>query len=361
MAKHTPLHAAHLKLGANMQEFAGYDMPIMYQKGIVHEHLAVRTKAGLFDVSHMGELILRGKDAKAQLNLLFSNSFSKLKPGKVRYTLMLNDEGNILDDLIVYCYSDEKYLLVVNAANKDADYAWINKHLTLDCTLEDVSHEYALIALQGPKSQEIITKICDSELLPKTYYSFSELDIHGITCMVSQTGYTAEFGYEIYCPVSAGQGIWDLLLKAGEEFGIEACGLGARDTLRLEAAMPLYGHELSDQINPLEAGLNFALKLDKEDFIGKSGLLAQGEPKRIRVGLEVVSKGIVREGSVLFDGEKEVGFVTSGTLAPYLDKAIAMAYVDRDYAVPNTILRAQVRKRLLEVKVVELPFYSRKN
>ncbi len=342
-----------------MQEFAGYEMPISYSKGITHEHMAVRERVGLFDVSYMGEIFLRGPQAKEQLNLLLSNSFTKLKPGRIRYTLMLNEKGTIIDDLIVYCYSEKEYLLVVNAANLEKDYSWLKEHITLDCELDDESAEYGLLALQGPRAKEVLSKLCDEELLPEKYYSFVELDIHGISCMVSQTGYTGEFGYEIYCPDSAAQAIWDLVLKAGEEFGIEPCGLGARDTLRLEAAMPLYGHELSDEINPLEAGLQFAVKLDKDDFIGKSALLAAGEPGRVRVGLVVTSKGIVREGSTIFDGDKEVGIVTSGTLAPYLDKAIAMAYLEKAYAKPGKALKAQVRKRIIDVEVVELPFYSR--
>ena len=360
MAKKTPLYDAHVALGAKMQEFAGYEMPITYPKGITHEHMAVRERVGLFDVSHMGEIFLRGPEAKAQLNLLLSNSFTKLKPGRIRYTLMLNDEGTIIDDLIVYCYSEQEYLLVVNAANLEKDFEWLKNHITLNCELDNESAEYGLLALQGPKAKEVLSKVCDEDLLPEKYYSFVELDIHGISCMVSQTGYTGEFGYEVYCPDSAAQGIWDLLLKAGEEFGIEPCGLGARDTLRLEAAMPLYGHELTEEINPLEAGLQFAVKLDKDDFIGKDALVSAGEPGRVRVGLVATSKGIVREGATLFDGEKEVGFVTSGTLAPYLDKAIAMAYVEKAYAEPGQALQAQVRKRTVDVEVVELPFYSRK-
>ncbi|MDO5043875.1 MAG: glycine cleavage system aminomethyltransferase GcvT [Coriobacteriia bacterium] len=360
MALKTPLYDEHLALGGKMVEFAGYDMPVQYKAGINKEHLNVREHVGIFDASHMGEFFLTGPESREQLNEWFTNSYTNLQATRIRYSVMTNEEGGALDDLIVYCFDDEKFMIVVNASNREADYEWLSSRITKDVKLEDKSDEYALIAIQGPQSKEVLSKICDPEQLPAKYYSFTEnVEIHGVPCLISQTGYTGEFGYEIYCPASAVVGIWNLILKAGEEFDILPAGLGARDTLRLEAGMPLYGNELTPDTTPLEAGLGFAVKLDKDDFIGKKGIEEKLPLKKVRVGFEVVGKGIVREHAPLFKDDKEIGFSTSGTMAPYLGKAIGMAYVLPEYAEEGIELNAQVRNKNIPVKIVPLPFYSR--
>lgn len=360
MALRTPLYENHVALGGKIVDFAGYELPVQYPAGITLEHEAVRTKVGLFDVSHMGEFILEGPGALEQLNLWLTNAYDTLAVGKIRYSVMCDDSGGAIDDLIVYRLGEERYMIVVNAANREADFCWMTNHLTCECTLEDKSDEIALLALQGPLAGKVLSKIADPELLPEKYYSFTdEVDIHGVPCLVSQTGYTGEFGFEIYVPASAASGIWDLILKAGEEYEILPCGLGARDTLRLEAGMPLYGHELTRDITPVEAGLNFAVKLDKPDFIGKAGIEAKMPITRTRVGLEVEGKGIVREDCPLYVGEQQVGMSTSGTMSPHLRKAIAMGYVDIEHAQEGTVIMAEVRKKQVQCKVVALPFYKR--
>lgn len=360
MALRTPLYEDHVALGGKIVDFAGYELPVQYKAGITTEHNTVRTKVGLFDVSHMGEFILEGPEATEQLNMWLTNAYDTLKVGKIRYSVMCDEAGGAIDDLIVYRLADDKFMIVVNAANRDADFAWMTKHLTFDCKLTDESDKTALLALQGPLAKKVLARVTDETALPEAYYSFSdEVDIHGVSCLISQTGYTGEFGYEIYLPPSTASSIWNLLLKVGQEYGILPCGLGARDTLRLEAGMPLYGHELTRDITPLEAGLSFAVKLDKPDFIGKEGIEAHMPVARTRVGLEVIGKGIVREDCALYMGDEHVGTTTSGTMAPYLEKAIAMGYVDVAYADVGTELVAEVRKRKIPVKVVPLPFYKR--
>lgn len=389
MAQKTALYDKHLECGARMVEYAGFEMPVQYSSGISTEHMAVRTAAGLFDVSHMGEILFEGKDACAALEYLLTNRFENLAPGRVRYAILCDHAGKTVDDLIVYCYSPTRYLVVVNAANKDKDFTWMQKQLAQlpdgirfsDLKIEDLSSSYSLLALQGPASQDIMLKLLEdhgasdkdlASALPQTYYSFvSDAALAGVPCMISRTGYTGEFGYEIYLSHEAAAQdvvkLWDSILEAGREFGCIPCGLGARDTLRLEAAMPLYGHELSENIGPIEAGLDFALKFDKLVFIGKEALeeaLHEREQGKglVRVGLEVCGRGIVREGAKLFldeEATRELGFTSSGTMAPYLSKAIAMAYLPPQYATCGVQLFAQVRSRMIEVRVCELPFYKK--
>jgi len=357
MEKKTVLYDTHVRMGARIVPFAGYLMPVQYTD-ILKEHMAVRTAAGLFDVSHMGEITMEGKDAIANLNHLLTNDYTKMKEGKVRYSPMCYENGGVVDDLLVYKYNDEKYLIVVNASNKDKDYAWMKEHAFGDVVLEDISDRVAQIALQGPRSNDIMAKLMDVSLLPDRYYSFKDhLDVQGIECLISQTGYTGEFGYELYCRAEDGVRLWDLLMEAGKEYGLIACGLGARDTLRLEAAMPLYGHEMDENITPLETGLGFAVKMNKEDFIGKKGMLE--EPRITRVGLKVTGKGLVREHVDLFKDGVRVGHTTSGTHLPYLKGAYAMALVDKAYAEIGTELTAQVRNREVSCVVTALPFYKR--
>ncbi len=359
MEKKTVLYETHVKLGAKIVPFAGYLMPVQYSD-ILEEHMAVRERAGLFDVSHMGEIMLEGPDAIANLNMLLTNDYTKMNAGKVRYSPMCYENGGVVDDLLVYKMNDEKYLIVVNASNKDKDYAWMKEHVFGDVTLRDISDDVAQIALQGPASDRIMEKVTDLEKLPEKYYTFAEnINVGGISCLVSQTGYTGEFGYELYCGKDDGTRLWDILMEAGRDEGLLPCGLGARDTLRLEAAMPLYGHEMDENITPLETGLGFAVKMGKEDFIGKKAMEAKGDPAITRVGLKVTGRGIVREHmDVLKDGEV-IGHTTSGTFLPYLKGAYAMALVGCPYAAEGTEVTVSVRGREIPCAVTALPFYKR--
>jgi aminomethyltransferase len=324
--------------------------------------MAVRKAAGLFDVSHMGEVILKGSDALNNIQKLVTNDCSLIVDGQVKYSPMCNQDGGVIDDLLIYRIGKEEYLLVINAANRYKDIDWIRKHLFGDVRLSDISDETALLALQGPLSKSILTKLTDEKTLPIKYYTFKEnVDIGGIKCMVSKTGYTGEEGYEIYCKNKDAVSLWELLLDKGSGEGLIPCGLGARDTLRLEAGLPLYGHEMDDSISPIEAGLGFAVKLNKEDFIGKQGIIDRGEPTKIRVGLKITGRGIAREDCPVFYGDKEVGRTTSGTHSPYLGYPIAMAYVDLNYKDVGTNLMVEIRGRKTSAEIVPLPFYKNHN
>lgn len=359
MEKKTVLYDCHTALNARIVLFAGFLMPVQYTD-ILEEHMAVREKAGLFDVSHMGEIMLEGEDAVKNLNHLLTNDYTVMKTGKVRYSPMCYENGGVVDDLLVYKMGETKYLIVVNASNKDKDYEWMKQNISGNVTLKDISDEVAQIALQGPLSDKVMEKLTALDTLPAKYYSFKEnVDVGGIRCLVSQTGYTGEFGYEIYCPAEKGVQLWNMLMEAGKDIGLMPCGLGARDTLRLEAAMPLYGHEMDETITPLETGLGFAVKMNKEEFIGKKAMEEKGEPGITRAGLKVTGRGIVREHmDVLKDGNK-IGHTTSGTFLPYLKGAYAMALIDRAYAQPGTALTVLVRGREIACEVTELPFYKR--
>lgn len=358
MEKKTALYDTHLAQGGKIMSFAGYLLPVLYSD-IIEEHMAVRQAVGLFDVSHMGEVLLTGKDAQSTINYLCSNDFRDMQVGRVRYSPMLNPEGGVIDDLLVYCLAQDRYLLVVNASNREKDTAWIASELLGDTKMQDISDGIAQLALQGPKAKKVLARLTSEEELPGKYYSFKEhVQVGGISCLISRTGYTGSFGYELYCTESEGAKLWSLLCEVGQEDGLLPCGLGARDTLRLEASMPLYGHEMDAAISPLEAGLDFAVKMEKDDFIGKAALRKRGEPKLYRVGLKVTGRGIVREGCALYVGEQEIGRTTSGTHLPYLNGAYAMALINRDYAAPGTELYAVVRGRSIAVEVVTLPFYK---
>lgn len=360
MEQKTPLYDVHVAEGGKLVPFAGYLLPIQYATGVVKEHLAVRQQAGLFDVSHMGEVVLSGPTALDTLNHLMTNDFTDMAEGRVRYSVMCNEAGGCVDDLVVYKFGPESYLVVVNAANRHKDYAHIVQHLLPGTQAQDISDTVAQIALQGPKAPEIAGKLVPQEELPQKYYTaVREVSVQGIRCMVSRTGYTGELGYEFYTAAEDGAKLWNLLRQAGQEFGLIPCGLGARDTLRLEAAMPLYGHEMSEEITPLEAGLDFAVKLNKKEFIGKEALLAAGAPKRVRVGLSVIGRGIAREGQDVYIGQKKIGATTSGTHCPFLGKAVAMALVAVEDAAPGTIVEVDVRGRRVAAEIVPLPFYKR--
>ena len=360
MEKKTPLYQTHLDEGGKMVPFAGYLLPVQYPTGVIAEHMAVRTACGLFDVSHMGEIVFRGEGALATLNHLLTNDFTNMTIGRVRYSVMCLPDGGTVDDLVVCKFGEDCYLVVVNAANREKDYAHMAANLLPDTEIEDISDQVAQLALQGPNAKEILAHLIDPELLPQKYYTaVREVIVAGIPCMISRTGYTGEFGYELYTAADDGPKLWKLLRQVGAEHGLIPCGLGARDTLRLEAAMPLYGHEMNETVTPLEGGLNFAVKLQKPEFIGRDALLAAGEPKRVRVGLKATGRGILREEQTVYLGDTAIGTTTSGTFAPYLKQAIAMALVDADHTAPGTTVEVDVRGRRVAAEIVPVRFYRR--
>lgn len=357
----TPLYDVHIEEGGKIVPFSGYLLPVQYGSGVIAEHMAVRTACGIFDVSHMGEIVIRGETAKDSLNHLLTNDYTEMPLNKVRYSVMCNESGGCVDDLVVYKFAEDDYLLVVNAANKDKDFNHIRKNVLQGTEVEDISDSLAQIALQGPKAPEILAKLVKREQIPEKYYTaVRHVDIAGADCIISRTGYTGELGYEIYIPKDEAVHIWKCLREAGEEFGLIPCGLGARDTLRLEAAMPLYGHEMTDDITPLEAGLDFAVKMNKPEFIGKIALEKKGEPQVIRVGLEVTGRGIIREHQDVYIGDEKIGSTTSGTHCPYIGKAVSMAMLPVEYSAVGTQVEVDVRGRRVAAQVVELPFYKRK-
>lgn len=358
MEKKTALYETHVAAGGKMVPFAGYLLPVQYETGVITEHMAVREKAGLFDVSHMGEVLFSGPDALKNLNYILTNSFDSLKIGQVRYSPMCYDAGGVVDDLLVYRTDEEAYLVVVNAANRHKDVEWIRPKLSGDVAFSDISDELSQIALQGPLSQRILEKLASP--LPEKYYTFNkECSLAGLRCLISRTGYTGEDGFEIYLANADAAAAWEKIMEAGRGDGLIPCGLGARDTLRLEAGMPLYGHEMDESVDPLQAGLGWAVKMNKDDFVGKRAIAAKGEPKRRRVGVEVTGRGIIREDAEIFAGGAVVGKSTSGTFCPYLGKAVAMAFLDSVYCEADTEVEAVVRGRSVSAKVVPLPFFKR--
>lgn len=360
MEQKTTLYDTHVKAGGKIVPFAGYLLPVQYQTGVIKEHQAVRTECGLFDVSHMGEITCIGPDAVANLNHLLTNDYTTMADGQARYSPMCYETGGVVDDLIVYKVRDDHYFIVVNASNKDKDFEWIKAHTFGDCVFTDISGTVGQIALQGPKAHAILAKLAAEEEIPGKYYSANfHTAVAGIPCVISKTGYTGEDGYEIYVAAGQAPDLWEALMKAGKEDGLIPCGLGARDTLRLEAAMPLYGHEMDETITPLEAGLGFAVKMGKETFIGKEALVAKGELTRKRVGLRVTGRGIIREHETVYVGDTVIGITTSGTHAPHLGYPIAMALVDIAYTELGTPVEVDVRGRRVAAEVVPLPFYKR--
>ena len=361
MCLKTPLYDRHAALGGKIVPFAGYFLPVQYESGVIAEHMAVRTACGLFDVSHMGEVLLEGAGALDTLNHLLCNDMSGMVDGQVRYSPMCNEQGGVVDDLMAAKIDDTHYFLIVNAANRHKDVAWMKEHLLPDTRMTDMSDGIAQVALQGPLAPQILLKVCKDEDIPKKYYYFTKRGtVAGVDCLIARTGYTGELGYEIYCDNADAGKLWDALLAAGADEGLIPCGLGARDTLRMEAAMPLYGHEMDDTVAPIETGLEHFVKLGKPTFIGRDALLAMGEPRRARVGYRVTGRGIVREHCDVFgeDGSL-IGHTTSGTHAPFLGYPVAMALIDPHYAQIGARAFADVRGRKIEMEVVPLPFYKR--
>lgn len=358
MELRTPLYETHEKYGGKIVPFAGYLLPVQYS-GVIAEHMAVRKDAGLFDVSHMGEVLLKGKDALNNLNMLLTNDFTDMADGQARYSPMCNEQGGVVDDLIVYKVKDECYFIVINASNRHKDVAWMKDHIQGEVTLEDISDSVAQLALQGPKAKAIMSKLLSDEEIPQKNYTFiPNVKINGMNTLLSFTGYTGEDGYEIYTAPENAAAIWELLMENGKEEGLIPCGLGARDTLRLEAAMPLYGHEMNDDVTPVEAGLGFFVKMNKENFIGKSGIEGR-EQKLKRVGLKVTGRGIIREHCDLYLGDKKIGMVSSGTHCPMVGMAVGMGLIEKEYAQLGDKLEADVRGRKVEVEIIKLPFYKK--
>jgi aminomethyltransferase len=355
----TPLYAAHQALGARFVDFGGWEMPVQYT-GILDEHQAVRQRAGLFDVSHMGEIELRGPHALAVAQELTVNDLGRLRDGQAQYSLLCRPTGGVVDDVMVHRVSRERVLLCVNASNTEKDFAWIAEHHN-GAEVINRSAEFSLLALQGPRATEILTGLTSLPLSQIAPFAFAEGKIGGRQALVAHTGYTGEDGWEIYCAPGDARTLWDTLLDAGQRFDIRPAGLGARDTLRLERALPLYGHELTDETTPLEAGLSWVVRFTKPSFIGRAALLQQRERGLTRrlVGLSMTAPGIPRQGySVVHDGVV-VGAVTSGTKSPTLGKAIGLGYVAGTLGAVGTQLGIDIRGRVIGAEVVKRPFYKR--
>jgi aminomethyltransferase len=360
--KKTPLNARHRVSGAKMVAFSGWDMPVEYS-GVVDEHLAVRTRAGIFDVSHMGEIEIAGKDALAALQRVTSNDASKLRVGQAQYSALLTAHGTFIDDLLVYRLASEHFLLVVNAANTAKDYAWIVEQVASlgDVVVVDASSRYALLALQGPAALEVLQPLTGADLRGLSYYAFTHGEVANVRATISRTGYTGEDGFEVFVAPQSADRIWQALLDAGRPVDLVPVGLGARDTLRLEASMRLYGNDIDDTTTPLEAGLGWMVGWNKADFTGAEVLRKQkvsGVSRKL-VGFEVVDRGIARGGYGVWIGDEQAGVVTSGTHAPFLKKAIGMAYLPSERTAPNTELDVDIRGRRTRARVVPMPFYKR--
>lgn len=361
VVKKTPLYDEHIKLGAKMVEFAGFNMPVQY-KGVIEEHLTVRTKVGMFDVSHMGEFRVKGKEAFDFVQYLTCNDVAKLSIKQVQYSAFTTEKGTVVDDLLVYKVNDDEYLLVVNAANIDKDFSHLSRFLDkFDVDLVNESDDTAQMAIQGPKAEDTMFKLFGDIVKEIKFYWFDYVEFEGEKCLLSRTGYTGEDGFEIYCKPEIASKIWQKILEAGEEYGIEPCGLGARDTLRLEARMNLYGNDMDETTTVLEAGLGWICKLDKGDFLGREALLKQKEEglKKKLYGFEMVDKGIPRHGYPVFHNGEEVGVVTSGSYAPYLKKNIGLAYLPIELAKAGNEIEIGIRKKRAKAITVKTPFYKR--
>ncbi|OYD09875.1 glycine cleavage system aminomethyltransferase GcvT [Paludifilum halophilum] len=360
--KRTPLYPVY-KDKAKLVPFGGWEMPVQFS-GIKAEHEAVRTRAGLFDVSHMGEAEITGSDALQLVQRLTTNDASKLEPGRVQYTAMCYPDGGTVDDLLVYMRGEGDYLLVINAANIDKDVEWMGKHASGDVTVKNVSDRIAQIALQGPRAEKVLQRLTETDLSRIRPFRFqADVDLDGVSGLVSRTGYTGEDGFEIYLDAEKAPLLWEKILETGKDDGVVPCGLGARDTLRFEARLALYGNELSASISPIEAGIGFAVKPDKGDFIGRDVLVRQkkeGAPRKL-VGLEMVERGIPRSHYPVYVGEEEVGEITSGTQSPTLKKNVGLALIKWEHAQLDNRVDVEIRGKRVAAKIVKTPFYKRPN
>ena len=371
--KRTSLYSQHVRLGAKIAEFAGWDMPIQYQS-IIKEHQAVRTRAGLFDVSHMGEIEVSGTGAQDFLQRILTNDLARMSVGKVIYTPMCNFTGGIVDDLLVYKLEQDKYWLVVNAGNKDKDWDWLNEQLATAQTdqgvdnkktveIRDISEEIGLLALQGPLAQQILAQVSAESLDNLRYYHFIFTNLVGVDALVSRTGYTGEDGFELYIPVEKTSLIWDKLIEIGKVTGqgLVPVGLGARDSLRFEACLPLYGHELTQKVTPLEAGLEYFVAWHKDDFIGKAALLKQKKEgvSRKLVGFTMIERGIPRAGYPLIKDGEYIGEVTSGSFAPTLGQNLGLGFVSSKEAFVDNEIYVSIREKEVKAKITKKPFYKK--
>ncbi len=357
--KKTCLHDKHVAMGAQMSPFGGFDMPIQY-KGIVEEHNAVRNACGVFDVSHMGEVNISGPDAERYVNHIFTNDVTGAPAGKIFYGMMLNPEGGVVDDLLVYKRGDNNFFLVINASNIDKDMAWINGHADgYDIEIDPLSDDLGELAVQGPDSEKIMEEVLGIACKELEFYTFKESELDGKHILVSRTGYTGEDGFEIYSDHDTIRSLWDQLMDSGR---VEPCGLGCRDTLRFEVGLPLYGDELADDISPVEACLSMFVKLDKPEFIGREVIArqkAEGAPRKL-IGLELADRAIARHGyEVLNDADEVVGYVTPGYRGISVDKSIAAALVDTRYAVKDSELKVRIRRKVFPARVVAKKFYKK--
>ncbi len=360
MDKKTPLYKKHVELGATIQSFAGYLMPIKYG-AIQKEHMAVRESVGVFDLTHMGEFRVTGPDSTAFLDKLLTND-AGVANGKAYYSTMCYPDGGIVDDLIVYKITDQEYLMVVNAANLDKDWAWVQSHLQgFDIKVVNESDEIALVAIQGPRAEDVCSKLTDSDLSVIAYYEHVSGKFAGVDALIARTGYTGEDGFEIYMKYADAEAVWDGVMEAGKEFDIAPVGLGARDTLRLEVGYPLYGNDIDHSTTPIEAKLGWVVKLKTEKkFISREVLEQQkaDKPGRYLVGMKVIGKGFPRHGTPLFSGDRKVGIITSGSIAPALGQAVCLGYVERGFQKRGNELEAEVRGKRIPLKIVKIPFYT---
>ena len=366
----TALNAVHRQMGAKMVDFNGWDMPVEYPAaigcGIINEHMAVRTGVGIFDVSHMGDIRLAGPQALAAVQHISMNDAARLAVGQAQYSALLYPQGTFVDDVIVHRLGEDEYLLVINAGTREKDFDWVRDNTRqFDCALENLSDDFTQIAIQGPKGVDVLQKLTDANLSAVKFYWVTRGSVCGLkNILIARTGYTAEDGFEIYIPSdeTIGARVWNEILSAGKEFGIVPCGLGARNTLRLEGKLPLYGHEISDTINVWEAGLDRFCKMEKPEFIGRAALekgKAEGV-KRTLVGLEMTERGIARDSYKLLDvAGREMGYVTSGSPSPFLKKNIALAYVPLEFAPVGSAVKVEIRGQGVGAQVVPTPFYKR--
>jgi len=354
-------HKEHGHLG----EYAGFEMPLWY-KGPLLEHMNVRNNVGIFDVSHMGRLLITGSEAIRLLNRVLTNNCARIETMRCQHAFFCNNLGGVIDDVLVFRLDGNKFFMVINAVNREKDLAWISKNKgNLDVTIRDLTEKVPMIAVQGPKASQTLQKIFSSEIKKISHLRCSWFYFNDDKVLISRTGYTGEDGFEIYifkdCSEEDALNLWNSILDAGREFNIEPCGLAARDTLRLEAGFCLYGNELDEETTPIEAGLNFGVKFDERDFIGKDALLRQIKEgvKKTRVGLRMIGRGIPRKGMKILKDNKEIGFVTSGTLSPLLRVGIAMGYIPPEHASPGTKVNISIRGRLSEAEIVKFPFYDK--
>lgn len=359
--KKTHLNEVHRKLGGKMVPFAGWEMPVQYS-GLIQEHMATRQTCGIFDVSHMGEVIVSGPEAEKTLDYMTCNNLKNLQVGKAQYSAILNEQGGVVDDIIIY-RMPESFLVCVNASNAEKDFNWLKDHNIFDATVEDHSDKWGQIALQGPLSVEILKTVPGGEeLAALKFFNFSQTELGGVQVTAARTGYTGEDGFEFFVSAADTEKLWTLLYEAGQEHNIVPVGLGARDTLRLESCFSLYGHELRDNLSVLEAGLGWIVHFEKNDFIGCSALIKLKEQglRYKQIAFQVEDRGIVREDARIFSQEdKEIGYTTSGTRAPLLDKSIGLAIVEKDSVKTGDVFYAEVRNRRLKCLVAEKPFYKR--